>query len=112
MNMVANNLPIDPSLDPGGGVKRSNFNFFRTCMVLLHIELKGIANAATCMCIFRPYMHPRTLGWDQSSNTFSESTHVAYQINWNRAYSTMQADILSLPTSSAPRVGSKEKKQT
>ena len=33
---------------------------------------------------------------------FSESSHVAYHINGNGAYSTMQAHILYLPTPSAP----------
>ena len=45
-NMVANILPADPSLpDPGDGVKRSKFNLQN--MVMLHIKLKGITNAAT-----------------------------------------------------------------
>ena len=38
---------------------------------------------------------------------FSESSHVAYQINENRAYSTMQAHRLSLHLPSAPGKGSK-----
>ena len=31
--------------DPGGGVNRPKFNFFQN-MVMLHIKLKGIMNAA------------------------------------------------------------------
>ena len=44
-NMVANILPIDTP-DPGDGVNRSKFNFFQN-MVMLHIRLKRITNAAT-----------------------------------------------------------------
>ena len=40
---------------------------------------------------------------------FSESSHVAYQINEDGAQSTMQAHILSLQTPSIPGVGSKVK---
>ena len=40
--------------------------------------------------------------------SISESSHVAYQIKRNGARSTMQAHILSLYTSSAPRVVSKD----
>ena len=48
---------------------------------MLHIELKGMTNAATCKHIFCPYTHPRSLGWDQrSKHFFSESSHGAYQI--------------------------------
>ena len=51
------------SHDPGGGVKRSKFNFYRT-WVMLHIKLKGITNAATCkhIHVFCPYTHSRPLG--------------------------------------------------
>ena len=31
-------------------------------MVMLHIKLKGMMNAATCKSIFCPYMHPRSKG--------------------------------------------------
>ena len=42
-----NFLPVDPhSLDPGGGVKKS-IQLFQN-MVMLHIKLNGITNAATC----------------------------------------------------------------
>ena len=36
-----------------------------------------------------------------------ESSHVAYQIQGNRAYSTMKANILSLHTPTTPGLGSK-----
>ena len=44
-NMVANILPADPPLpaDPGGGVKIQLFQN----MVMLHIKLNGMKNAAT-----------------------------------------------------------------
>ena len=49
-SMVENVLPADPTHpdlpDPGGGDKRSTFNFFQTT-VMLHIKLKGIMNVAT-----------------------------------------------------------------
>ena len=44
-NMVANILPTDTP-DPGDRVNRSKFNFFQN-MVMLHIRLKRITNAAT-----------------------------------------------------------------
>ena len=37
----------------------------------------------------------------------SESSHIAYQINWNGVWSTMIANILLLPTLLTPAVGSK-----
>ena len=46
--MVAYILPADPFLpppDPGGGVKMSKLTFSN--MVMLHINLNGITNAAT-----------------------------------------------------------------
>ena len=39
---------------------------------------------------------------------FLKNTQVAYQINRNKAKSPMQAHIMSLHTSSAPRMGSKD----
>ena len=50
-------------------------------MIMFHIKLNAITNAATCKHIFCPYTHPRPLGWGQrSKQCFSESSHVAYQI--------------------------------
>ena len=39
--------------------------------------------------------------------SFSENSHVAYQIKGNLAQSTMKANMLSLHTSMTPGVGSK-----
>ena len=45
------------------------------------------------VCLFT---HPRPLVWSFNGKTFfSESSHVAYQINGNGAMSTMQAHSLS-----------------
>ena len=63
-------------------------------MVTLHIKLKGMTSATTCKHIFCPHTHPRPLGGVKGKNMFfSESSHIAYQINLNGAYSTMQAHI-------------------
>ena len=60
----------------------ANVNLFQN-MVMLHIILRGITNAATCKYIFCPYTHPRPLGWGQRSKHFSESSLFAYQIKRN-----------------------------
>ena len=67
-NMVANILPVVPSPfpDPGDGVKIPLFQN----MVMLHIKLKGIRNAATCKHKFCLYTHLRPLGWGQRSKHF------------------------------------------
>ena len=54
---------------------------------------------------------PSTPGvWSKGRNIFfTESSHVAYQIKGNRAYSTMQTHSLSLQTPSTPRLGQKVK---
>ena len=49
-------------------------------------QIKGNDECTTCKHIFCPYTHARPLGWDQRSKHLSESSHVAYQINWNRGY--------------------------
>ena len=55
-------------------------------MVMLHIKLNGIANAATCKHICCPCTHPRPLKLDQRSNYyFSESSCVACQIRRERS---------------------------
>ena len=46
INKLANILSSAPQPDPLGGVKRSKFNFFQN-MVMLHIILNGIMDAAT-----------------------------------------------------------------
>ena len=45
--------------------------FFQN-MVMLHIIIKGMTNAATCKHIFCSYTHSRPLGWGQRSNIFKE----------------------------------------
>ena len=75
-------------------------------MVIFHIKLNGITNAATCKHIFCPNTHPRPLGVGLKVKTFlSESSHVAYQIR--REWSVEQRHMLSLHTLSTPGVGSK-----
>ena len=49
-------LPVYPDPDPGGGVKKLNFNICKN-MVMLHIKLKGMTNAAACKHVFCPYTH-------------------------------------------------------
>ena len=68
---------------------------------MLHIKLKGMEQRAPCKLMFCPYTHTRSLGWGLKVKTFffSESSHVAYQINGNGAYSTMQAHIFLGPWS-------------
>ena len=53
-------------------------------MVMLHIKLNGIMNAATLFQIFCPHTSP-TLGIGSigQESTFSEHGHVAYQIKGN-----------------------------
>ena len=52
---------------------------------------------------------PLTQGVGSKGQTisFSESSHVAYQMKGNRAQSTMKANMLSLQTPATPGVGSK-----
>ena len=88
--MVANILlpdtyptPYPPPPDPRVGVKRSKFKIqnFQN-MVMLHIKLKRIVNAATWWKIFFPQTPTPTLGMGSIGqiSTFSEHSHVAYQI--------------------------------
>ena len=75
-------------------------------MYITHIKLNGIEHRAPCKQIFCLYTYFRPPGWGQKGqNIFSESRHVAYQING--AKSTMLAHILFLHTFSTPGVGSK-----
>ena len=68
-NMVANSLPVDPS--PLSDPRVANFQGLKVkiqlfqIMVMLHIKLKGMKNAATCKHIFCPFTQPRPLGWGQ-----------------------------------------------
>ena len=61
------------------GVKKSNPNFQN--IVMLHIKLNGITNAAKCKQIVCPFHTTRPLRWRQrSKHFFSEISQVAYQI--------------------------------
>ena len=77
--MVANILPTD-TLNPGGGVKRSNYIFFLK-VVMLHIKLKLMTLVANIL----PTDTPLTQGVGSKGQTisFTESSHVAYQIKGN-----------------------------
>ena len=68
--MVANILPIDPpSCRPWWWGQKVKIQLFQS-MVMLHIKLKGMKNAAACKPIFCPYTHPQPLGWGQRSKHF------------------------------------------
>ena len=91
-NMVANSLPSDtPPLphDSRGWCQRAWCQKVRIQlqnMVMLHINLKGIMNAATRSQLFSPRPPPpppplpQTLRDGVKIHTFSENGHVAYQI--------------------------------
>ena len=70
-NMVENILPTDPI--PGDGVSRSEFNIFQN-MVVLHIKLKRVMNAATWLPA-----DPQPWGWDKIK-LFTDYAYVSYQI--------------------------------
>ena len=50
-------------------------------MVVFHIKLKGITNAATYKHIFCPYTHPQPLGRDQRSKQYFFLKVVMLHIN-------------------------------
>ena len=64
--MVENILPLDTLPDPFGWGQKVKIQLFQN-MVMLHIKLKGVTNAATCKYIFCPNTHPSSLGWGQRS---------------------------------------------
>ena len=70
-------------------------------MIMLHIKLNEIANAATRKHIFCPYTHPRPIGCGQMHKNklllFSESSHVAYQIRkeWSIEHHASAYSILA-----------------
>ena len=66
-NYFAPRLPLSPTL--GNGFKSVKIYLLQN-MVVLHIKLKRMTNAATCKHIFRPYIHPRPLQWDQRKQHF------------------------------------------
>ena len=84
--MVANILPSDPPPPPKLRGQKVKIKLFQN-NVVLHINLKGIMNAATWSQIFclqtpPPTQPPCSWGWGQNS-TFSEHgefDHVAFQI--------------------------------
>ena len=73
-----------PWSDPLGGLKgwgqKLKIQLLQN-MVMLHIKLKGIKNAATWKQIFLPTEPPPPgVGSIGQNSTFSEQCHVAYQI--------------------------------
>ena len=70
-------------------------------MIMLHIKLNEIANAATRKHIFCPYTHPRPLGCGQMHKNmlllFPEKSHVAYQIRneWSIEHHASTYSILT-----------------
>ena len=82
--MEANILPIDPSLDPCGRVKRSKFNFSEHGHVAYQIKWND--KCSNIQAHILSLHTPSTPGVGSKVKTlFSESSHVAYQINWNGA---------------------------
>ena len=70
---------------------RPKLNFFEN-MVMLQIKFKLATLAATWLQIFCPQTHSRPRGWGQKVKlSFSESSHVAYQIKADEAGSNMVA---------------------
>ena len=68
-------------LPPGVGSKVQHFSFSEH-MVILHIKLNGVMNAATCKHMFFPYTHPRPPEVGSKVKYFFES-YAAYQIKGN-----------------------------
>ena len=83
-------------MDLGGGAE-AKIKLFQN-MVMLHIKLKLTRLAATWQQIFCPQTHPRPRGWGQTIS-FSESSHVTYQIKADDAGSNMVPNILPTDTS-------------
>ena len=77
-NLPAYHLPLTLRLQPKG-----QNSIFRN-LVMLHIKLKRITNAATYMHTLCTCTHPRPLGWGQWS-FFSKNSNVAYKIKGNVA---------------------------
>ena len=92
--MIANILLAHHYPDPGAGVKIQLYQN----MVIVHIKLKGIMNAATWYQIFfsRRPPPPTALGdgFKRSKIKFSEDGHIAYQIQGNHECSNIVANIL------------------
>ena len=93
-------------VDLGGGTE-AKIKLFQN-MVMLQIKFKLATLAATWLQIFCPQTHSRPRGWGQKVKlSFSESSHVAYQIKADEAGSNMVANILPTDTLSTQGVGSK-----
>ena len=95
--MLANILPSDPHpsapLTLGLGSKKVKIQLFQN-MVMLHIKLNGITIAATwhIFCLQTPLT--LGVGLKVQNSTFSEQSHVDYQIKGNHKCSIMVAIIL------------------
>ena len=83
INMVANSFPISPLLGLGDGVKGQKFNFFRTWSCC--IQMKGNDECSNMQAHILSLHTQSTPGVGSKVKLFFESTHVAYQINWNGA---------------------------
>ena len=81
-NTVANILPVNPSPpDPGGGVKRSKFYFFRTwsCCISNYRELRMQQHDSKYFAHRPPPLNPG-VGSKGQIQLFSKHGHVAYPI--------------------------------
>ena len=79
-----NNFAHRHTLDPGDGVKRSNYIFFsESSNVAYQIEADGAGSNMVANIL--PTDTPLTQGWGQKVKllSFSESSHVAYRIKGN-----------------------------
>ena len=87
-------------MDLGGGAE-AKIKLFQN-MVMLHIKLKLTTLAATWLKIFLSTDTPSTQGVGSKGQTlsFSESSHVAYQIKADDFCSNMVANILPTDTPS------------
>ena len=74
-------------------------------MVLLHIKLKGMMMLANVLFLHTPFSPE--VGLQGQFVFFSESSHVACQINGNEAENTMQANTLPFYTRVTPKWGRK-----
>ena len=114
--MVANKLPTDTPLTQGVGSKGQTISFSETSHVAY--QIKGNLAQSTMKANMLS-LHTPTTPWVGSKGhffffsksgqtiSFSETSHVAYQIKGNLAQSTMKANMLSLHTPTTPGVGSK-----
>ena len=86
-------------MDLGGGAE-AKIKLFQN-MVMLHIKLKLTTLAATWLKIFCPQtLLTQGVGSKGQTLSFSESSHVAYQIKADDAGSNMVANILPTDTPS------------